>query len=57
MKAKLIFLGSPYGTAEQYVVGIESNSLLDEFSKITSAFYRINPAMIEYAKTEIVVLS
>ena len=54
---KLLFVGAPYGTAEQYVVAVESDSPLDEHSKVNGEFYRIDPAMIEYAKTEIITLS
>jgi len=54
---KLLFLGSPYGTVEQEVVGVESDGNLEEFGKVSGEFYRIDPAMIEYAKTEIIVLS
>ena len=52
---KLLFVGSPFGTPEQYVVAIESDHPLDEFYKVTGELYRIDPAMIEYAKTEIVL--
>jgi len=54
---KLLFIGTPYGTVEQYVVAIESDSPLDEHSKVNGEFYRIDPAFIEYAKTEIIALS
>ncbi len=53
---KLLFVGSPFGTAEQYLVALESDSPLDEFYKVTGEFYRIDPALIEYAKTEIILL-
>lgn len=57
LKVKLLFIGSPYGTVEQYVVGVESDGTLDEFGKVSGEFYQIDPAFIEYAKTEIIVLS
>jgi hypothetical protein len=53
---KLLFVGSPFGTAEQYIVAIESDHALDEFYKVTGELYRIDPAMIEYAKTEIILV-
>jgi len=55
--AKVLFLGDPYGTVEQFVIGIESDIPTDEFGKVAGELYRIDPAMIEYARTEIVVLS
>ena len=54
---KLLFVGSPFGTAEQYVVAIESDNPLDEFYKVTGELYRVDPTMIEYAKTEIIMLT
>jgi hypothetical protein len=54
---KLLFLGSPFGTVEQEVVAIESDSPLDEFGKVSNEFYRIDPVLVEYAKTEIILLS
>ena len=54
--AKVLFLGDPYGTVEQFVIGIESDLSLDEFGKVSGELYRIDSAAIEYARTEIVVL-
>jgi hypothetical protein len=54
--AKVLFQGDPYGTVEQFVIGIESDSPPDEFGKFSGEFNRIDPAVIEYTRTEIVVL-
>jgi hypothetical protein len=55
-KEKLLFIGNPYGTVEQIVVAVESDKPLDEFSKLTSALYQIDPIMPEYARTETIML-
>lgn len=47
---KLLFVGSPFGTAEQYLVSIESDSPLDEFYTVNGELYCLDPTMIEYAK-------
>ncbi|MFH1180079.1 MAG: hypothetical protein V1710_06945 [Candidatus Bathyarchaeota archaeon] len=51
---KLLLLGSPYATVEQIVVGVETDVPLDEFGKLTTDLYHIDPAFIEYAKTMII---
>lgn len=53
---KVLFMGDPYGTVEQFVIGIESDSPPDEFGKVAAELYHIDPAVIEYTRTEIVVL-
>ena len=53
---KVLFMGDSYGTVEQFVIGIESDIPPDEFGKVSGEFYRIDPAVVEYARTEIVVL-
>jgi hypothetical protein len=51
---KLVVLGSPFATAEQIVVGVETDVPLDEFNKLGSDLYKIDPAFIDYAKTYII---
>ena len=48
---KLIILGSPYATAEQFVVGVETDATLEGFGKLTTDLYHIDPEFIEYGKT------
>jgi hypothetical protein len=51
---KLAILGSPFGTVEQFVVGVETDVSLDEFGKVTSDLYHIDPDFVEYGKTMII---
>lgn len=51
---KIVVWGSPYDTVEQMVIGIETDASLDEFGKISTALYHIDPEFIDYAKTLIV---
>ena len=51
---KLVVLGSPFATAEQFVVGVETDVPLDEFNKLGSDLYKIDPAFVDYAKTYII---
>jgi hypothetical protein len=51
---KLIISGSPFATVEQFVLGVETDVPLDEFGKLTTDLYHIDPAFIEYAKTMII---
>jgi len=48
---KLLIMGSPFATAEQFVIGVETDVPLDEFGKLTRDLYHIDPEFIEYAKT------
>ena len=51
---KLVLLGSPFATVEQFVVGIETDVSLDDFGKVTSDLYHIDPEFVEYGKTMII---
>ena len=51
---KLVILGSPFATTEQFVVGVETDVPLDEFGKVTSDLYQIDPDFVEYGKTMII---
>ena len=51
----LIILGSPYGLEEQLVVGIETDLGVDEFTDLKGMLYRIDPKLIEYSKTTIII--
>ena len=51
---KLVLLGSPFATVEQFVVGVETDVSLDEFGKVTSDLYHIDPEFVEYGKTTII---
>lgn len=51
---KLVVLGSPFATVEQFVVGVETDVSLDDFGKVTSDLYHIDPEFVEYGKTMII---
>ena len=52
---KLIILGSPYGLEEQFVVGIETDADVEEFTKIKTELYQIDTGFIDYSKTTIII--
>lgn len=54
-KVRLLILGSPYGLAEQLVVGVETEMNVEEFTKLKNEFYRIDTGFIDYSKTTIII--
>ena len=51
---KLVLIGSPFAAVEQFVIGVETDVSLDEFGKVTSDLYHIDPEFVEYGKTMII---
>ena len=53
-KLKIVAWGSPYNTVEQIVIGVETDLSLDEFGKIATELYHVDPDFVDYAKTLII---
>jgi hypothetical protein len=54
---RLLILGSPYGLAEQLVVGVETDADVEEFTKLKTELYKIDTCFIDYSKTTIIIQS